>query len=404
MQSPLFTISTEAFCFGARFHPTEPLLACATITGEVELHRYDAELGEGASSADEAPADSAPAKPPELVRKMAYHAASCRAAHFLSEGKVKPSRLATVSADCFTAVADVQQGKRVWRAKLSAAGNALLPLGVSTFVVGDDDGCVAIYDVRKKKPTVIWSENSDYISDMARGADDFSLCVTAGDGTLAVYDMRKPGTKGLIAMSDFQEDEFLSLAVVKGGRKVVCGSQGGVMCVFNWGDFGDHKARIKGHPMSVDAIVKISEDAVLTGSSDGRIRVVALQSREVGSCIVGLLGEHCDNGAGAEVYPLESLALSPDEGLLASTSHGQPSVCVWSTQPAHTRLEQVEKDASVVLEPEGAGRADAGEGVEDSDDSDDSDAPRKRKKRRKGFTKLAAKAASRKVGNFFSDL
>ncbi|CAE7230420.1 unnamed protein product, partial [Symbiodinium sp. KB8] len=48
------------------------------------------------------------------------------------------------------------------------------------------------------------------IADLAMGTDGTSLCAVSGDGTLAVYDIRKGGEKGLIAMSDFQDDELLS--------------------------------------------------------------------------------------------------------------------------------------------------------------------------------------------------
>merc|ERR1712113_1252264 len=157
-----------------------------------------------------------------------------------------------------------------------------------------------------------------------------------------------------------------SLAIVKEGKKVVCGSQTGPLAVFSWGDFGDLKVRIKGHPMSVDAMVKLTEDAVLTGSSDGRIRAVAVHNRELGSCVLGTLGEHAD-------APIESLALSPDGSLVVSAAHGEPSVQLWSTELAHKLLR---------------GEADkAAEEPKDDDeeaDSDDSDEKPKKKRRKKG--------------------
>jgi hypothetical protein len=58
------------------------------------------------------------------------------------------------------------------------------------------------------------------------------------------------------------------------GKKVVCGSQEGVLNIFSWGLFGDVTDRFPGHPNSVDALLKIDEDTLLTGSSDGLIRSV----------------------------------------------------------------------------------------------------------------------------------
>merc|ERR1712232_258985 len=198
------------------------------------------------------------------------------------------------------------------------------------------------------------------------GPDGQTVCVTSGDGTFAAYDTRINGTKGLIAMSDFLEDEYLSLAIVKDGKKVVCGSQTGPLAIFSWGDFGDMKDRIKGHPMSVDCMAKVSEDGILTGCSDGIIRVVSVHSKKLGNGVIGVLGEHGD-------FPVECLAVSANGGLAASSSpHGQPAVQLWSTEPALKMLSGEEP-----TDPNAAAEA----GGDDSEpDSDDSDAPKKKKK------------------------
>ncbi len=53
---------------------------------------------------------------------------------------------------------------------------------------------------------------------------------------------------------------------------MVCGSQEGVLEIFSWNQFGDVTDRFPGHPNSVDALLKIDEDTLVTGSSDGLIR------------------------------------------------------------------------------------------------------------------------------------
>jgi len=339
-------ICTAAHCFDVQFHPRQPLLAAATITGAIELHKFDADAGTS-----------------ELLRSLSSHKDSCRTARFLPGDAADESavHIASASASCFTAVTDVESGKKLWKAKLAAGGNALLPLETHRFVVGDDDGHIAVYDVRRKKPVVEWAENEDFITDFALGKDHLSLCATSGDGTLAVYDLRKAGTKGLIAMSDFQEDEFLSITIVKDGSKVLCGSQTGILCLFSWGDFGDMNDRIRGHPMSVEAMVKLDEDCVLTGSSDGRIRVVSVFHAFHKNNVIGFLGEHGDS-------PMERLALSPDKALVASASHEQPAIRIWSTEEAY-KLR--------CRKPRGSAAADDGDA-----DSDDSDEPQPKKKRK----------------------
>jgi WD repeat-containing protein 55 len=52
----------------------------------------------------------------------------------------------------------------------------------------------------------------------------------------------------------------------------VCGSQNGVLNVFEWGDWDDIVERFPGHPQSVDALVAIDDDTLVTGSSDGLLR------------------------------------------------------------------------------------------------------------------------------------
>eukprot|EP00933_Yihiella_yeosuensis_P082098 TRINITY_DN9585_c0_g3_i1.p1 TRINITY_DN9585_c0_g3~~TRINITY_DN9585_c0_g3_i1.p1 ORF type:complete len:221 (+),score=59.51 TRINITY_DN9585_c0_g3_i1:38-664(+) len=174
-------------------------------------------------------------------------------------------------------------------------------------------------------------------------------------------------------MSDFQEDELMSVAIVRNGTKVVCGSEQGVLSLFTWGDFGDHKDRIKGHPMSVDAMVKFSEEGVITGSSDGKLRAVSIHSKSLGSSILGTFGEHGE-------YPIERIALSNDGQTLATASHGQPAIQLWSTEAAR-RLLAGEKASTVLGFGEVGGSA-AEEAAEDEPDSDDSEPAPKKKKRR----------------------
>lgn len=371
LQPPLpLALCTAEHCFDVQFHPEQPLLAAATITGTIELHKFDADAGTS-----------------EPLRNLSSHKDSCRTARFLLAGDAAGGHIASASASCFTAVTDVESGKKMWKAKLAAGGNALLPLEPHRFVVGDDDGHVAVYDVRKKRPVVEWAENEDFITDFALGSDNLSLCATSGDGTLAVYDLRKAGEKGLIAMSDFQEDEFLSMTIVRDGSKVLCGSQTGVLCIFSWGDFGDMNDRIRGHPMSVDAMVKLDEDCVLTGSSDGRIRVVSVFHHIHKNNIIGFLGEHGDS-------PIERLALSPDKTLVASASHEQPAIRIWSTEEAYKLRSRRPRG--------GAPSAAADDGDGDSDDSDDEPQP---KKKRKGKRRAPmANAATSAAKGFFSGL
>jgi len=377
-------IRTAAHTFDVQFHPRDPIVVTCNVEGDVELHSFDRDLGTT-----------------EPLRSLRCHTDSCRTARFLPDGGAAggssssqagatSARLATAAADRLAAVTDLETGKKLWKARMTGAGNVVLPMGGELFAVGDDDGGLRIFDTRQKKATVRWQESEDYISDLAFREDTGAICATSGEGTLAVYDVRKAGTKGLIAMSDFQEDELLSCCIMKGGKRVVCGSQSGVLAVFFWGDFGDQKDRIKGHPLSVDTMVKLDEETLLTGSSDGKVRVVGVYHHERNNSVVGIAADHGD-------YPLERLALSPCGGLFASVSHIQPAVKLWSMEVVEQILAgEVPGDAQDAA-------ADAAADV-DSDDSDEPPPPKRPKKTKKGKGVQRKNETQRLATGFFNKL
>jgi hypothetical protein len=98
---------------------------------------------------------------------------------------------------------------------------------------------------------------------------------------------------------------------MKNGRKVVCGTTEGVLSIFSYGTWGDISDRYPGHPSSIDAILKVDEDTILTGSSDGLIRVVSIQPNQ----FIGVLG---DNHEG---FPIEQLQFTCDRSYVGSVTH-----------------------------------------------------------------------------------
>lgn len=158
-------------------------------------------------------------------------------------------------------------------------------------------------------PTRDASFAQDFVSSLIMSADSATLLSGGGDGRLAAYSMKKGKME---AVSDEQEDELLSLAILKQGKKVVAGTQGGVLTIWSWGYWGDLDDRFPGHPHSVDAMIRVDDDTVLTGSSDGIIRVVSILPNR----LLGVVGEHGD-------FPIERLAFSCDREIVASLSHDE---------------------------------------------------------------------------------
>ncbi|KAG5463175.1 MAG: hypothetical protein BJ554DRAFT_1275 [Olpidium bornovanus] len=203
-----------------------------------------------------------------------------------------------------------------------------------------------------------------------------------------------------IAISECQEDELLSVVVLKVGREVVVtkskrringkkvavGTQGGVVHIFNFGSWGDCTDRFVGHPNSIDTMVKATEDVSITGSSDGMIRGCQIQP----NTFLGVVGEH-------EEFPVEQIRLSHDKAFLASCSHDE-TVGLWSME---AMLGAIESEDDEEGDAEGESE-DMGDGAVamDIDDSDDEPASRTKtkKRRRKGKGNKVAAAS------FFADL
>jgi WD40 repeat protein len=260
---------------------------------------------------------------------------------------------------------------------------------------GDDAGGVRVWDERicgqhstmngsSKRPqgcVLSWKENDDYISALETSQDGNTLLATSADCRLSIFDLRMardPNTRQKsVRVSDDQEDELLSLKIMKNGKKVVCGTGEGVLEVFSWGTWGDCSDRFPGHPSSVEALLKIDEDTLLTGSFDGWIRVVQIHPDK----ILGVLGE--DHGG----FPIEKLGFNSNRDVVGSVSHDN-YVRLWDAR--HLREdyeddedsddgeEQAKVSASQEGEVSAAQKASAGNGSDDDwedmdDDEDEKD-------------------------------
>ncbi|KAI0269553.1 WD40 repeat-like protein [Russula aff. rugulosa BPL654] len=158
---------------------------------------------------------------------------------------------------------------------------------------GDDDGTIKLWDPRKQDAIRTYTQHFDFISDFMWLQDKKQLVATSGDGTLSVMDP--------IAHSEDQEDELLSIVPFKGCRRHSLG----FISIFNrnkgWGDCVD---RVPGHPHSVDALCALpssypsSHNTILTGSSDGLLRVIELLPTR----LVGVIADHGD-------FPIERIAI-----------------------------------------------------------------------------------------------
>ena len=364
------------------FHPKrENILAAALVDGTLEVHDIRREEGSGDEEEDE---------PDSILSSLTLHAqmipnkgsdkdtskqASCRTVKFSTDGERiytggSAGDLVCVDAERVCKFTTQPQKAVSWRVEHATEGEfnplvSILPFhtSASLLATGDDLGGVRVWDERiraggtpapsyatasrKGAPqgcVLSWKENVDYISDMELSEDGNTLLASSADGRLSIFDLRMardPSTKTKpdqkpFRLSDDQEDELLSIKIMKHGKKVVCGTQEGVLSVFSWGVWGDCSDRFPGHPSSIDALLKVDEDTLLTGSSDGIIRVVQIQPDK----FLGVLGN--DHGG----FPVERLGFNSSRTIVGSSSH-DTHVHLWDArvlQPGSDDEESDEKD------------------------------------------------------------
>jgi WD repeat-containing protein 55 len=216
----------------------------------------------------------------------------------------------------------------------------------SLLVTGDDRGGVRLWDERlcdtapqNTQPgnnsgplqlpqgcVLSWKENKDYISALDHSEDGNTLLATSADGCLSVFDIRQASTSrsvqnpSVARRSDPQDDELLSMVIMKNGKKIVAGTQDGVLAIWSWGTWGDISDRyplLQNNHSSLDTLLKVDEDTLLTGSSDGLVRVVTVHPNKV----LGALGDH-------DGFPIETLAFNANRSWVGSISH-DPYIRLW---------------------------------------------------------------------------
>lgn len=350
-------VPLEATPFDLTFHPSSSLVAAGLITGRVQLFKFGDELTEA-----------------ESVWSVDAHSESCRAIRFAEDGRY----LLTASPDCSILATNVETGQAVARLN-NAHGcpiNRLVNLGDNSVASGDDDGTIKVWDTRQNTCCNSFSPHEDYISDLEFVPSTSQLLGVSGDGTLSVCNLRR---NKVDARSEFSEDELLSVVLVKDGRKIVCGSQEGVLLLYSWPHFKDCSDRFIGHPKSVEAILKLNEDTILTGSSDGLIRLITILPNKM----IGVVGEHTD-------FPIERLAFSFDKKVLGSASHDHV-MKLWDVSYL------LEDDTNVMEDQPIKERSDAA-GEDSEADSDEGEKAQKKKKSKRN-SKCATSTSS-----FFNDL
>ncbi|KAL3630211.1 WD domain repeat-containing protein 55 [Castilleja foliolosa] len=345
--------------FDLDFHPSNNLVAAGLITGQLLLYNY------------------APESTPQRLLEVNAHTESCRALRFVNEGRA----IITGSPDCSILATDIETGAAIARLENSheAAVNRIVKLTESTIASGDDEGCIKVWDTRQRTCCNTFKAHEDYISDMTFASDSMKLIGTSGDGTLSVCNVRSNKVQ---TCSEFCEDEPLSVVIMKNGRKVICGTQTGALLLYSWGFFKDCSDRfVDLSPNSVDVLLKLDEDRVITGSDNGIISLVGILPNR----IIQPIAEHSE-------YPVERLAFSHDRKFLGSISHDN-TLKIWDLEDLLQGSENNLPNHSAALDSDSDGME-----VDDS---------KPKSSRVPGRTKTKSVSKGQKFGssnNFFADL
>ena len=317
-------ITLEDEVFDVAFHPSKNVIACAEISGKVSLHSY--------SSTEEN----------RKLFENTEHVKACRNVSFSSNGE----RLYSSSKDKSIQIIDLNTGTAVTRLE-KAHEKAINCLTVceNYFLSGSDDGVIKMWDNRTFSAVAEFPDFKDFISDMTCSKDEKTLLATTGDGILNVLNLRK---RTLEHASDQLDEELLSVAILKNGTKVVCGSGEGVLNIYNWGEWGDISDRVPMEKDSIDTVCAVTEDIVVTGVGNGRVNSWYVLPHKH----IGVVGCHGKMG-------VQSVQVSHDGDTVASAA-GEKTVKFWDVSGLRNTEDPCprEKNRKRKLDDPGKGKND----------------------------------------------
>uniref|UniRef100_A0A672F295 WD repeat-containing protein 55 n=2 Tax=Salarias fasciatus TaxID=181472 RepID=A0A672F295_SALFA len=357
-------IRLEAVANTVALHPSRDVLVVGDLDGDVYAFSYSCTEGETRE-----------------LWSSGHHLKSCRQVRFSEDGL----QLYSVSRDKAVHLLDTERGQLVSRIRGAHAApiNSLLLVDPNILATGDDEGTLKVWDMRKGTAVMDMKQHEDYISDMTVDQNKRILLTTSGDGTLGVFHLKRRRAE---LRSEPQSGDLTAVALMKRGRKVVCGSSGsggGTVYLFNWDGFGAASDRFALRAESVDCMAPVTDSVVCVASTDGYIRAVNILPNRVLGCVGQHVGE-----------PVEALAVCRDARLLVSSAHDQ-LVRFWDVSALHGtsvsehrkrkrrdgRMKALSKKAhgehdffaGLAEEGEGPGEEGAGPQEEQSDSDSDSD-------------------------------
>lgn len=296
-------------------HPSQNLVACAYIDGDVTVNRFCIEDEEGKSGKHGE----------ELFSYLDYDLA-CRVVRFDEDG----TKVITASANKDLTIHDLETEEVVvtYANAHDAPIYCLSPLTPFIIATGDDDGVVKVWDTRKPdKEIVSMKESEDFISSMINAEEGAKkLVTTSGDGHLVAFNLRQ---RKVELKSEMLDTELLSMAPIRNRSKLVVGDGNGVCDVFNWNEWGYYADKfpvMEGN--SLDCMTAVTDSIVVTAGISGSLKAVHFNPNR-------LLGEvGCHGDVTGIRTPIDGLALSHCNQIMASCGHDN-YVRFWNVAHLH---------------------------------------------------------------------
>ncbi|KAH6591041.1 hypothetical protein BASA50_009042 [Batrachochytrium salamandrivorans] len=335
---PIKVVDCGEQVFDLSFHPSRSLVAAGTIEGQVVC--FDYSRGDTVQDAT-------------LLFNKHIHKNSCRSIDFGVNG----TDLFSVSKDRSVQMIDIASGKVKLR-KMDAHSdpiNIVKSLTENIIATGDDVGYVKIWDTRQRKVIRKYHDSRDFIADFEFDEARNTLLAAGGDGCLSAYNISKNKAVGISAN---QDDELLSVKLIRNSTKAVIGTQSGALLIFSWGEWGDCTDRFPGHPMSVSSMIKETDTRLFTGSSDGIIRSVSFFPHK-------LVGAVADTG---ETMPIEKMRMSYDSNMLATCSH-DTLIKFWTAETTWDKSDS--DDSASASNDSDSDESSDGDSDEDSDSNNE---------------------------------
>lgn len=153
---------------------------------------------------------------------------------------------------------------------------------------GDDDGLIAIWDMRERKPVHTYHEHGDYVSQLCYFTDVQEIVSSSGDTCLGVYDLKAGKIRDY---SEKRKQELNCFAFINSSGannsnfipSIMCGTPDGTLPIWKYNSWRRPYDTIEYHPREVESIISFhgedtsfNHNVVLTGSCDGLVRVIQM--------------------------------------------------------------------------------------------------------------------------------